>query len=249
MSTPTNEAPARKARFTLTPDQYTKLAWFALGALTVIVFSLTAVSWLTRPYLATWQVFGLFPFSGLTDAGIAMFAALLLFTLPVSLEKREFVLDWETAVSLPWGILLLFGGGLALAAAVDGQGLGAFLGASVSRAEGLSPLVQVLIVTLLIIFLTELTSNTATTATMVPILAAVAVGVGVNPFLLIFPAALAASFAFMMPVATPPNAIVFGSGKVSIGRMASAGLWLNLIGAVLITALAMILVPLIFGEP
>jgi len=146
-------------------------------------------------------------------------------------------MDWQTAVRLPWGLLILFGGGLSLAATLDNTGFSAFLG---SRAVVLEPLPTVLIVALvtgMMIFLTELTSNTATTATLVPVLYAVSVGLKLNPYLIIVPAAIAASCAFMLPVATPPNAIVFGSGMVTVPQMTRAGVWLNILGILLITTL------------
>jgi sodium-dependent dicarboxylate transporter 2/3/5 len=198
---------------------------------TLIVFLATAAAWITRPVLARWV-------PGLNDTVIVMVAAVLLFVIPVNARRREFVMNWQTAQKAPWGILILFGGGLSLAAAVRRNGVAELLGNQVSALGDVPPIVLVLAVTALVIFLTELTSNTATTAALVPILAALAPGLGVHPYLLIFPAALAASCAFMMPVATPPNAIVFGSGYLTIPQMCKAGLWLNLIGVGLITALA-----------
>jgi sodium-dependent dicarboxylate transporter 2/3/5 len=193
------------------------------------VFGAAALAWVTRPLL---------PVPGLTDAGIAMGAAMLLFVWPIDWRAGEFALDWETASRLPWGVLLLFGGGLSLAAAIRVNGVGEMLGSEVSAFAGAPSLVLVLAVVVLIIFLTELTSNTATTATFIPILAALAPGLGLDPLLLIVPAAIAASCAFMLPVATPPNAVVFGSGRIQIPEMSRAGFWLNWIGVVLVTALA-----------
>ena len=171
----------------------------------------------------------------MTDPGVAVLAALVLFLLPVSLRRREFLMDWQTAVRLPWGLLILFGGGLALAAALVDTGFSQYLA---TRAVGLADLPSwfvVLIVVGVVVFLTELTSNTAITATMVPVLMAVAIGLGLPPLLLIIPATFAASCAFMLPVATPPNAIVFGSGLVTTGQMSRAGFWLNIVGICLIT--------------
>ncbi|MHC4210086.1 MAG: SLC13 family permease [Planctomycetota bacterium] len=198
---------------------------------TLVVFLATALAWITRPILARWV-------PGLNDSVIVMVAAVLLFVIPVHARRREFVMNWQTAQKAPWGILILFGGGLSLAAAVRRNGVAELIGNQVSALGDVPPIVLVLAVTALVIFLTELTSNTATTATLVPILAALAPGLGLHPYLLIFPAAIAASCAFMMPVATPPNAIVFGSGYLTIPQMCKAGLWLNLIGVGLITALA-----------
>jgi sodium-dependent dicarboxylate transporter 2/3/5 len=215
---------------------------------TLIVFSLTATFWISRPLLARADWGGVKPLEGLSDTGIAIIAALALFVIPLDLRKRVFVMDWETAVRLPWGLLVLFGGGLSLAAAIQANGVGEFLGNQVAGFAGLPSLLVVLMVTALMIFLTELTSNTATTAALVPILGALAPAMGLDPFALIVPAAIAASCAFMLPVATPPNAVIFGSGLVTIPQMCKAGVWLNLIGIVLITALTYaVALPLLTG--
>ncbi len=215
----------------------TRAAYAALGPMqrgeriTLCVFAVAASAWILRRPLVE---LGL---RGLSDPGIAMLAALALFVIPVEPRRRVFAMDWDTASKLPWGVLILFGGGLSLASAIRSNGVGELLG---SQLGGLSavptPLVVIGVVTL-VIFLTELTSNTATTATFVPLLAALAPGIGVHPFLLVVPAAIAASCAFMLPVATPPNAVVFGSGRVSVVQMARAGLWLNLVAVALITLL------------
>ena len=207
---------------------------------TLIVFCGTALAWMTRPWLAQFV-------SGITDAGIVMAAALLLFVIPVDRRAQTFVVDWATVRELPWGILILFGGGLSLAGAVKANGVAEFLALRAEGLEGVPDVVLVLIVTSAVVFLTELTSNTATTATLLPILAGLAPGLGVDPYLLIVPAALAASCAFMMPVATPPNAIVFASGQLRIATMCRAGIWLNLIAIALITLATFTLVPLVLG--
>jgi sodium-dependent dicarboxylate transporter 2/3/5 len=204
---------------------------------TLVVFALTATLWITRPLLSAVEWFGAKPFAGLTDSGIAMLAALALFLIPLDLGRRVFAMDWETAVKLPWGILVLFGGGLSLAAAIQANGVGEWLGSQVSALAGFPSVALVLVAVALMIFLTELTSNTATTATLVPILAGLASGLGLQPLALVVPATIAASCAFMLPVATPPNAVVFGSGAVTIAQMSRTGLWLNLIGIAAITAL------------
>lgn len=204
------------------------------------VFATVALLWITRPLLST-------VVPGLSDAGIAVFGGVVLFFLPVDLAKGQFVLDWEAAQQLPWGVLLLFGGGLSLAAAVERTGLATWIGEALSVVGGLPLLLTVMIVTAAIILLTEVTSNTATAAAFLPIMASVAVGIGENPFLLVVPVALAASAAFMLPVATPPNAVVFGSGDVTIPEMARAGVWLNLLFVLLITLAAYVLVPFVFG--
>jgi len=200
----------------------------------MIVFAITAVSWIARPLLVgiAWG-----PFGGLTDTGIAIVAALSLFCIPVDAKRRVFAMDWQTAARLPWGVLVLFGGGLSLAAAIRHNGVGDFIGSQFASFGAMPTLALVVAIITLVIFLTELTSNTATTATLVPILAGLASGMSTAPLLLIVPAAVAASCAFMLPVATPPNAIVFGSGYVSMLEMNRAGLWLNIAGIVWITAL------------
>jgi sodium-dependent dicarboxylate transporter 2/3/5 len=199
---------------------------------TLGVFLGASALWITRPLLSGLQLGGIAPFAGLSDAGIAMLAALALFVTRA--DRDRFVLDWETAVKLPWGILVLFGGGLSLAAAIQSNGVGGFLGEQVAGLAGAPSLVIVVCVVAGVVFLTELTSNTATAATLIPILAALAPGLSVEPLLLAVPAALAASCAFMLPVATPPNAVIFGSGHVTIADMSRAGLRLNLVAIALI---------------
>ena len=207
--------------------------------ITILVFLFTVLLWILRPLLQkiTFSVSeqSYQPFAYLSDPGIAMLAAMLLFIIPVNFKQRIFAMDWHTAKKLPWGIFILFGGGLTLAKAIKTNGVAEFIGAQAVLLPNLPEFVFVLIVCATVIFLTELTSNTATTATLVPILAAIAIGLDIHPYLLIFPATLAASFAFMMPIATPPNAIVFGSGYISIPDMCKAGIWLNLLGVVVIT--------------
>ena len=210
-------------------------------AITLAVFILTVGLWMFRPWLQTlsfaWAGASITPLKGLSDPGIAMFSALLLFIIPINLNHRVFVMDWPTAKKLPWGIFILFGGGLTLAQAIKHNGVAEFIAAQSIFLPALPEYVFVLIICFAVIFLTELTSNTATTATLVPILASMAIGMGIHPYLLIFPATFAASFAFMMPIATPPNAIVFGSGYLTIPDMCRAGLGLNILGMLLITAL------------
>ena len=210
-----------------------------------LVFGGTALLWMLRPLLSA-----LAP--GLSDAGIAMAASLALFLIPTtsgdpaSGDQRA-LLRWDDAEGLPWGVLILFGGGLSLAAAISDTGLAAWIGHGVNAFSRFPLLLVVLLVVVIIVLLTEITSNTATAAAFLPILGAVAVGIGQNPLLLVVPAAMAASCAFMLPVATPPNATVYGSGYLTIGQMSKAGLWLNLLFAVLITALAYTLLTWVFG--
>ncbi|MFQ5810345.1 MAG: SLC13 family permease [Armatimonadota bacterium] len=185
--------------------------------------------------------------NGVADSTVAIAAGLLLFMLPVNLRKSEFVLDWQTAARLPWGILILFGGGFALAASFEATGLSAWLGGILGRLEGAPPLLMIACTCLLLTFLTEVTSNTATASIMMPILGATAVSMGIHPFLLMMPAAMSASCAFMLPVATPPNAIVFGTGYLNIPEMCRTGIGLNLIGVVIITAVTYFITVPVFG--
>jgi solute carrier family 13 (sodium-dependent dicarboxylate transporter), member 2/3/5 len=206
--------------------------------ITLAVFATTAAAWVSRPLLVGLTILGARPFARLSDTGIAMLAAIALFVTPVDLRKRAFAMDWATAEQLPWGVMLLFGGGLSLAWAVEHHGVAEFLGAQAHALARWPTVAVVILVTTGVIFLTELTSNTATAATLVPILAAMAPGLGIPVMRLVIPATLAASCAFMLPVATPPNAIVFGSGYVTLPQMARAGLWLNLLAILPIAALA-----------
>jgi len=168
------------------------------------------------------------------DSTVALGAALVLFALPSNDPDRPRLLDWGTAVKIPWGLLLLFGGGLALATGFKATGLTSLIGDSMRVLEGIPTFGLILAVSLLVTFLTEVTSNTATTSILVPILGASAVAMGAHPLVLMIPATLSASCAFMLPVATAPNAVVFGSGKIPIGEMAKAGFWINMVGAVVI---------------
>lgn len=207
------------------------------------VFGLVALLWIFRPLLS-----GSLP--GMSDTGIAMFGAVLLFLLPVNAAKGEFVLDWRTAERLPWGVLILFGGGLSLAASIQNTGLATWIGSGLSGISTWPVLLIVLAVLIMIVFLTELTSNTATAAAFLPIVAAVSIGIGQNPLMLAIPTVLGASCAFMLPVATPPNAIVYGSGALTIPQMARAGIWLNVLFILLITVLTYTLVFPVFNvEP
>lgn len=200
-----------------------------------IAFASAAFLWVFRPILTD-----LMPWLKLSDAGIAMSIALSLFLFPSGQKSTtgtiDGVLNWEWASKLPWGVLLLFGGGLSLAAAAGASGLSVWIGSGMASWGGLPTLVLILLVVTVVVFLTEVTSNTATTATLLPVLAAAAIAIGENPLLLCIPAALAASCAFMLPPATPPNAIVFGSGQVTIPQMARAGVWLNIISIFVLVA-------------
>ena len=209
--------------------------------LVAVVFVLTAMAWIFQPLLSA----DLLPW--LNDTVIAIAAAIVLFLIPVSLRDRQFVMDWDTAQGMPWGVLLLFGGGLALAGVISSSGLAAWIAESLSIMGMLPALAMVAVVVTVIIFLTEVTSNTATAAAFLPLLGALAMAQDVSPILFTVPAAIAASCAFMMPVATPPNAIVFGSGHMRIGDMIKAGFALNLIGIVVVTLIGYALMGWVFG--
>jgi sodium-dependent dicarboxylate transporter 2/3/5 len=205
-----------------------------------IVFTCTALLWIFRQFLTD-----ILP--GLSDAGIAVSAGVVLFLIPSGEKKGEKLLTWLDLKELPWGILILFGGGLSLAMAITTSGLATAIGETVSGLGALPLIVLILTVILIIIFLTEITSNTATAAAFLPILGPSAIGIGQDPMLFLIPAAIAASCAFMLPVATPPNAIVYGSGKISIPQMAKAGVWLNLAVSLLLTLASYTLVTWVFG--
>ena len=203
-----------------------------------VVFVLMAVAWVSRPVLVT--IPGL---SGLDDSVIAIGGAVALFILPSGDKSDPLLLRWNYAERLPWGVLLLFGGGLTLASSVSRTGLAEWLGGTL-QAVGTLPLpVIVIIAAAMIIFLTELTSNTATTATFLPVVGAIAIESGFDPIVLTVPVTFAASCAFMLPVATPPNAIVFGSGMLTIPKMAKAGIALNFVGIVVVSLIALYLGP------
>ena len=205
------------------------------------VFVLAALSWITRSFFL--QNF----LPGISDGVIAMLFAIVLFVIPAVNVKGDRLLDWETAVKLPWGILLLFGGGLAIAAGFVGSGLSEWIGGQLTALDAVPLIVVIIVVTALVIFLTEITSNTATAAMMYPIMGALAVALDVHPFALMVAAGVAASCAFMLPVATPPNAVVFGSGYLRIPDMAKAGLALNIMGVVLVPLFIWFLLPAVFG--
>lgn len=208
---------------------------------TAILFGLLVFGWMGRGLISS--VTGL---QGLTDAGIAMAMATLAFIIP-SGDGRTALMTWGDAKKLPWGVLILFGGGLALAGAMTASGLTQWIGEALAPLGTFNVAVLILAATALVIFLTELTSNLATTATFLPVMAAVAVETGQDPLTFVVPVTLAASCAFMLPVATPPNAIVFSSGSVSIPRMMRAGVALNIIGVMVLSVIALNLVPVVFG--
>ena len=207
-----------------------------------VVFASAAFLWMTRPLLNMLSIF-----SGLSDAGIAMIAATTLFLIPSANKNDPYLMKWETMSKLPWGLLILFGGGLSLASSVTQTGLADWIGESLVVLGSAGTIVLVVVITTLIAFLTELTSNTATTGTFLPVVAALAIGINVDPLIFALPATLAASCAFMLPVATPPNAIVYGSGYIRIPEMVKAGFVLNIIGIVILSILALIIAPAVFN--
>lgn len=227
-------------------DAVLRREFASLGAMSaaerrvVYVFAATAVAWMVRPVLNE-----LVP--ALSDAGIAVIAAVVLFILPAGDGKGSRLMNWDWAARLPWGVLVLFGGGLSLASAIQSSGLAEWIGGTLALGRHWPVVAMVLLVTAIVVFLTELTSNTATAAVFLPVVAALAGGIPLNPLVLTVPAALAASCAFMLPVATPPNAIVFSSGHVSVPEMARAGILLNFAAIALIAAVAYSLLVWVFG--
>ena len=206
-----------------------------------LLFLSVVLLWMSRKWLN--KVSG---FEGLSDAGIVMAAALLLFVIPSKRGYATRLMEWEDVARLPWGVLILFGGGLALAAQVSSSGLAVWLGESLLPVANLGTLVLIVAAAGLVVFLTELTSNLATTATFLPVIAAIAAQSGIEPLILCVPVTLAASCAFMLPVATPPNAIVFSSGVLTIPEMVRAGFVMNLVALMVLTLLATLAVPLVF---
>lgn len=215
-------------------------AWSRGEIAVLAVFSLTALSWVLQPLLVRAVPL-------LSDTTIAMIGGLLLFLIPVNLRRGEFVMNWESTKGLPWDVLLLFGGGLSLAGAIEKHGLSRYLGQLCAGLDGIPAIAIVAVVCFGILMLTELTSNTATAATFLPIAGALAVSLGENPLLFLIPTALAANCSYMLPVGTPPNAIVFGSGRITLPQMARAGMWLNVLLVPIIVGLVMLLGRWVFG--
>ncbi|MBK6902622.1 MAG: SLC13/DASS family transporter [Saprospirales bacterium] len=181
------------------------------------------------------------------DGTVAIFVAVLLFLIPSKNEKGKFLMDWKTAEGIPWEIILLFGGGFALASGFKESGLSTWFGQQLEWLRGVHPFLIILCISLLVTFLTELTSNTATVETVLPIMAALAIAIETNPLLFMLPATISGSMAFMLPVATPPNAIVFGTRRLSVAEMARAGIFLNFYGVVIISLITYFIAPLVFG--
>jgi sodium-dependent dicarboxylate transporter 2/3/5 len=209
------------------------------------VFVTLAGLWILRPWINA-----AFPGLTLSDTVIAMTVGLSTFLIPVDWKKGIFLMDWEWGKKIPFGILLLFGGGLTLASLIEKTGLSIWIGQQLGSLEMFPTIVIVLVMVLLLVLLTELTSNTATTAAFLPVVGALAITLGEHPLMFVIPATLAASCAFMLPVATPPNAIVFSAGHLAQKDMTRAGLGLNILGVILVTLVAYTLMLWVFAiEP
>ncbi|XPV74781.1 MAG: SLC13 family permease [Desulfovibrio sp.] len=209
----------------------------------LIVFVIVAACWILRGFVKK----SIPEIKMIHDATIGIAGALALFIIPSDFKKGEFLLDWKTAVKIPWDVILLFGGGLAIANGFAKTGLAHWIAGQLTLVHGASLLVFIFAVVLITIFMTEITSNTATATLLVPIMGSAALAMHVHPYGPIIGACVAASFAFMLPVATPPNAVVFGSGCVSIPQMARAGIWLNAFGAIVITIFTVYVLPVVWG--
>ncbi len=216
-----------------------KLGPMSAGEIRVLaVFVIAALSWVFVPVF--------WPETMIADAVIAMAVGIAMFLIPGGPDGVK-LMRWEDALELPWGVLLLFGGGLALSTQFTESGLSDWIGEQLSGLGFLPLVLLVVVVALVVLVLTEFTSNTATAATFLPLVGAMAIGLGMDQMLLAVPVALAATSAFMMPVATPPNAIAYGSGYVSMGNMVRAGIWLNIVALVVISAASMTLLGWVFG--
>jgi sodium-dependent dicarboxylate transporter 2/3/5 len=207
----------------------------------IAIFGMVAFAWIIRGFIDHPSL------KYVNDSSIAILGALCLFAIPSDFKKGQYLLDWPTAVKIPWGIIILFGGGLALAHGFSTTGLAAWLAHFLVALDGVPVLLIILAITGSTLMLTEVTSNTATSTMLMPIMASLAVAISVHPFGLMIAASIACSFAFMLPVATPPNAVVFSSGQVTIPQMAKAGFGLNIIGVVIISLFIYYLLPFIWG--
>ena len=204
------------------------------------VFVLTALAWISRSFVLKHIL------PGIDDTIIAIASAIILFILPAK-EKGEKLLNWDEAAKLPWGILILFGGGMAIAAGFGGSGLAQWIGGQMVLLQSVPLLVLVFLLVLFVNLITEVTSNMALTAMILPILAPLALVMGVHPYLLMVGATAASSCAFMLPISTPPNAVVFGSGYLTIPDMLKTGFWLNIISVILIVLMVFFVLPYLWG--
>ncbi len=215
---------------------------------TLAMFAVIAFLWIFRQPLNGIEIMGVKPLAGLTDHMIAILGVFLAFLIPAGDKNRSpGLLDWRRAETIPWGVVLLFGGGMSMAGAISASGLSAWIGGELAGFAGLPLILLMLIVTTAVIFTTEVTSNIATAAALMPVLGSVALATGIPVELLAAPLAMAASCAFMLPMATGPNAVVYASGAVSLPTMAAAGFRLNIVAIFLITGIVYILAPLAFG--
>ena len=208
--------------------------------LVFVVFLLTAIAWISRSIFLKKFI------PAIDDTIIAMIAAIVIFLIPTKKGDRK-LLTWEEALKIPWGILLLFGGGMALAAGFSESGLAKWIASQMTLLQGVAIIVLVIIMIAAVNFLTEITSNLATTAMLLPVLAPMAMTIDVHPYILMVAATVAASCAFMLPVATPPNAVVFGSGYLRIPDMVKAGIGMNIISIILLTLFVYFVLPVLWG--
>ena len=208
----------------------------------MMIFFFTIFLWIFRVYINEY-----IPFLTFSDAGISMLAALAFFTIPFEFHKGTFTLEWKDTVKLPWGILILFGGGLALASALSGTGVITFIGEVVASYSALNVMIITSALIFIMLFMTELMSNVALVAIFAPVVAGIAIGLDQEIILMLIPVTMSASCAFMLPMATPPNAIVFASGYIKVHEMAKAGFFLNIISVIIIIAFASFIIPMVFG--
>jgi sodium-dependent dicarboxylate transporter 2/3/5 len=221
-----------------------------------ILFILLALLWITRPgfkfnsfSIPGWSL--LFKHSKyINDGTVAVFIAVILFIIPARSDRSKRLMDWKTANRIPWNIVILFGGGFALAMGFEKSGLSLWLANQLAGGLNVNPLVYILMIVGLMTFLTELTSNTASTQMLLPVFASIAVGLKINPMIFMVPVTLAASFAFMLPTATPPNAIIFGTDRVSINNMIRTGFVINIVGILIVTMATYVFLGIVFNiEP
>ena len=235
-------------------EQYKDLGRINFEEKVVLIdFILLALLWISRANINIgnftvpgWSQLFANP-SYLNDGTVAIAMAIILFFIPSKNIKNKQILDWDTASKLPWNIVLLFGGGFALASGFKESGLADYLGQQLQGFGAFHPIIIVIAICLFVTFLTELTSNTATAEMLLPIIGGLAIAIKINPLFLMIPATISCSYAFMLPVATPPNAIIFGTNRIKISEMAKTGIWLNLIGVVLITISIYVIGRTVFG--
>jgi sodium-dependent dicarboxylate transporter 2/3/5 len=204
----------------------------------LVVFGATAILWMTRSFIEK-------VVPAIDDTIIAMIAGISLFVIPARNQSR--IIDWKECKELPWGIILLFGGGMALAEGFSDTGLAEWIAQQMSQMQGLSLLLLIFVLVALVNFLTEITSNLATTAMLLPVLAPMALAFDLHPYMIMVSVTIAASCAFMLPVATPPNAVVFGSGYLRIPDMIRAGIWMNIISIIIVTLFTYFLLPTLWN--